>query len=74
MTVFRNPTTTRKRKRHAAREASEVCRYSNGESALLYLTDRRKAVYVPTALGYSLVVSPDDPEAFLSALRHMARR
>ena len=44
-------------------------RLANGESALLYLTDRRKAVYVPTTLGYSLLISPDDPDAFVSMLR-----
>jgi hypothetical protein len=42
---------------------------ANGERALLYLTDRSKAVYLPTMLGYSVLLSPDEPEAFLSALR-----
>jgi len=46
-------------------------RLAGGEKALLYLTDRRKAVYVPTALGYSLLLSPSDPEEFLAALRRM---
>lgn len=44
-------------------------RLANGERALLYLTDRSKAVHVPTTLGYSLLLSPDDPDAFLSALK-----
>jgi hypothetical protein len=44
-------------------------RLANGEKALLYLTDRRRAVYVPTSAGYSLLLSPDDPDAFLEALR-----
>jgi hypothetical protein len=48
-------------------------RLRNGERALLYLTDRRRAVYVPTAAGYSLLLSPADPDAFLSALRSVAR-
>ena len=48
-------------------------RLRNGERALVYLTDRRKAVYVPTALGYSLLLSPDDPGAFLSALEAVRR-
>ncbi|MGE0460389.1 MAG: PH domain-containing protein [Vicinamibacterales bacterium] len=43
-------------------------RLANGEKALLYLTDRSKAVHIPTTLGYSLLVSPDNPERFLSAL------
>jgi hypothetical protein len=49
-------------------------RLANGESALLYLTDRRKAVYLPTAFGYSLLISPDDPDAFVSALRALGSR
>jgi hypothetical protein len=44
-------------------------RLRNGESALLYLTDRTKAVYVPTTAGYSLLLSPADPDAFLVSLR-----
>jgi hypothetical protein len=43
-------------------------RLQNGEKALLYLTDERRAVYVPTTEGYSVLVSPADPDAFLSAL------
>ena len=46
-------------------------RLANGERALLHLTDRRKAVHVPTTAGYSLVLSPDDPDAFLSALHSL---
>lgn len=49
-------------------------RLANGESALLYLTDRRKAVYVPTTLGYSVLLSPDDPDAFVSRLRTLGSR
>jgi hypothetical protein len=48
-------------------------RLKNGEKALLYLTDRNRAVYVPTTAGYSLLLSPADPEKFLSALRVIAR-
>jgi hypothetical protein len=44
-------------------------RLANGEKALLYLTDRTKAVYVPTTSGFSLLLSPQDPDGFLSALR-----
>lgn len=46
-------------------------RLAGGERALLYLTDRQRAVYVPTTLGYSLLLSPREPEAFLAALRQM---
>jgi Bacterial PH domain len=44
-------------------------RLRNGDKALLYLTDRTRAVYVPTTAGYVLLLSPADPDGFLSALR-----
>jgi hypothetical protein len=44
-------------------------RLQNGERALVYLTDRRRAVYIPTSAGYALLLSPEDPDAFLAALR-----
>src|SRR5690349_13071257 len=44
-------------------------RLRNGEKALLYLTDRSRAVYIPTTAGYSLLLSPADPDGFLSQLR-----
>ncbi|HXI65250.1 MAG TPA: PH domain-containing protein [Gemmatimonadales bacterium] len=44
-------------------------RLRNGEKALLYLTDRTRAVYVPTTAGYVLLLSPVDPDGFLSRLR-----
>ena len=44
-------------------------RLRNGDKALLYLTDRTRAVYVPTTAGYSLLLSPADPDAFLARLR-----
>lgn len=40
----------------------------NGEKALLFVTDRSRVVYVPTNLGYSMMLSVSDPERFLSAL------
>jgi hypothetical protein len=48
-------------------------RLRNGEKALLYLTDRTRAVYIPTTAGYSLLLSPADPDAFLSRLRTLQR-
>ena len=48
-------------------------RLRNGEKALLYLTDRSRAAYVPTTAGYSLLLSPADPERFLSAVRAIGR-
>jgi len=44
-------------------------RLRNGDKALLYLTDRTRAVYVPTTAGYVLLLSPADPDGFLSTLR-----
>jgi len=40
----------------------------NGEKALLFVTDKSKVVYIPTDLGYSLMLSVSDPGQFLSAL------
>ncbi|MGE0444685.1 MAG: PH domain-containing protein [Vicinamibacterales bacterium] len=48
-------------------------RLRNGERALLYLTDRARAVYVPTSAGYSVLVSPADPDAFLASLDALSR-
>jgi hypothetical protein len=42
---------------------------ANGERALLALSHESRAVYVPTREGHSLLVSPEDPDAFLAALR-----
>ncbi len=42
---------------------------ATGEKALLYLTDRSRAVYIPTTAGYSLLLSPQDPEGFLARLK-----
>src|SRR6185369_1936534 len=47
-------------------------RLGNGERALLYVTDPTKAVYVPTREGYAVIVSPMDPDAFLTAVRAIA--
>jgi hypothetical protein len=47
-------------------------RLSDGEKALTFVTDKSRAVYVPTRLGYALVVSPADPDGFLTALRQAA--
>jgi hypothetical protein len=49
-------------------------RLRSGEKALLYLTDRGRAVYIPTTAGYSVLLSPTDPEGFLSAVRANAGR
>lgn len=49
-------------------------RLRNGEKALLYVTDSRRAVYVPTTQGYSLLLSPQQPERFVERLRDVAPR
>lgn len=43
-----------------------------GERALVYATDRSRAVYVPTTLGYSLLLTPERPEEFVARLREVA--
>ena len=49
-------------------------RLRNGDRALLYLTDMSRAVLVPTTAGYSVLVSPRDPDAFLAAVRTLHAR
>ncbi|HET6568109.1 MAG TPA: PH domain-containing protein [Rhodothermales bacterium] len=46
----------------------------NGEKALLFVTDTERVVYVPTTNGYALLLSVEDPPAFLGALREIAAR
>lgn len=47
-------------------------RLRNGEKALLYVTDQRRVVYVPTRLGYSVLLSVTEPDSLLAALRTVA--
>lgn len=47
-------------------------RLASGEKALLFLTDRSRAVYIPTRAGYAVLVSPTDPQAMLAALQRLA--
>ena len=47
-------------------------RLRNGEKALVYLTETSRAVYVPTRKGYSVLLSPQQPERFLERLRTVA--
>ena len=49
-------------------------RLTDGEKALVFVTDKTRAVYVPTVLGYGVVISPGDPDRFLEALRREAAR
>ncbi len=41
----------------------------NGEKGLLFVTDPRRVVYVPTTDGYSLLMSVETPERFLESLK-----
>jgi Bacterial PH domain len=47
---------------------------NNGQRALVYLTERQRALYVPTTLGYALLLSPQDPNAMLAAMRRRANQ
>ena len=47
-------------------------RLRNGQKALLYVTDPSKVVYLPTRLDFAVMVSPNDPDGFLSAVRAVA--
>ncbi len=53
--------------------ASGWFRLRNGEKALAYLTDRSSVAYVPTVDGYSLLLSVNQPDRFIQALREKAR-
>lgn len=44
-------------------------RLKSGEKALLFLSDPSRAVYIPTTNGYSLLLSPAQPEALLKSLQ-----
>jgi Bacterial PH domain len=49
-------------------------RLAGGQKALLYVTDLSRVVYVPTTLGYVVLLSPSDPDALTARLRDLARR
>jgi hypothetical protein len=44
-------------------------RLRDGQKALLFVTDRRRVLHVPTTHGWALQVSVEDPAALLAALR-----
>jgi hypothetical protein len=46
-------------------------RLAGGDKALVYLTDRSRAVHIPTRNGYSLILTPADPDRFLASLRRL---
>lgn len=49
--------------------ASGWFRLRGGEKALVYLTRRRDVVYIPTFEDYALLLSVEDPEGLIEALR-----
>ncbi|MFH1031486.1 MAG: PH domain-containing protein [Chloroflexota bacterium] len=44
-------------------------RLNNKEKALLFVTDSSKVVYIPTTRGYSIMLSPQNPEQLAYALK-----
>ena len=46
---------------------------ANTPAANTGLTDRAKAVYVPTSANYTVLLSPANPDGFVAALRSRAR-
>jgi hypothetical protein len=40
-----------------------------GEKALLFVTDKKHVIYLPTRAGYSLLLSVAEPPIFLAALK-----
>jgi len=44
-------------------------RLKNKEKALLFVTNTKKVVYLPTTKGYSLMMTMQKPEAFIDSLQ-----
>ena len=44
----------------------------NREKALVFITDPKRVVYIPTRDGYSIMLSVADPGVFIEALRRSA--
>jgi hypothetical protein len=47
-------------------------RLASGERSLLYVTDDRRVVYIPTRRDHSVMLSVDRPDQFLDAIRRIA--
>ncbi|MGB7212597.1 MAG: PH domain-containing protein [Gemmatimonadales bacterium] len=47
-------------------------RLADGEKALLYLTARDHALYIPTTKGYAVLLSPKDPAGMLAEIQRLA--
>lgn len=50
--------------------ASGWFKLNNGEKSLAFLTNRDRVVYIPTQNGYCLLLSVQQPEEFLHALKN----
>ena len=48
-------------------------RLRNGAKALLYVTDRTRVARIPTTEGYTVMLSVDDPAAFIAEIRARSR-
>lgn len=46
-------------------------RLKNKEKALLFVTDHRKVLYLPTTKGYAILLSTPDPETMLAKMKAM---
>lgn len=44
-------------------------RLNSGEKALVFVTDPKRVVYIPTRRSYALLLSVDDPEGFVTTLK-----
>jgi len=47
-------------------------RLSNGDKALIYVTDPGHVAYIPTTEGYALMLSTPDPERLIESVRRIA--
>jgi hypothetical protein len=51
--------------------ASGWFRLLDWKKALLFITDFKEVVYIPTKEGYSLMITPEKPQEFLKQLKEM---
>lgn len=49
-------------------------RLGDGNQALIFVTDKRRVVYLPTRAGYIVLLSVAEPAKFLEALRHLTEK
>lgn len=52
---------------------SRSARFELNDEGLRLRGDEARTVYIPTRAGYSVLLSPKDPDAFLAALRSRAQ-